>query len=106
MLVRGAVVPIGQRCALARLALPRGRPAARDAAVEGARLDLALDERDRRCNALADGPGHLRLAGDREVAADVLEERPVGLGEVERVFGEPLHRLLARPETRVQYRRE
>src|SRR5262245_2454111 len=95
VLVRRAVVAVRQRRALARLALARGRPAARDAAVEGAGLDLALDERHRRRDALAHGPGDLRLAGDREIAADVLEERAVGLGEIERVLGEALHRLLA-----------
>src|SRR5207253_7405809 len=95
VLVRRAVVAVGQRRALARLALARGGAAAGDAAVEGAGLDLALDERDRRGDALAHRPRDLRLAGDREVAADVLEERAVGLGEVERVLGEPLHRLLA-----------
>src|SRR3954452_7385969 len=95
MLVRRAVVALRQRRALAGLALARRRAAAGDAAVEGARLDLALDEPDRRRDALAHGPGDLRLARDREVAADVLEERPVGLREVERVLGEALHRLLA-----------
>src|SRR4051794_13185461 len=47
VLVRRAVVAVGQRRALARLALPRRRPAARHAAVERAGLDLALDERGR-----------------------------------------------------------
>src|SRR5438067_619239 len=95
VLVRGAVVALGERCALARLALARGCPAAGDPAVERARFDLALDERDRCGHAFPDRPGDLSLARDREVAADVLEERPVGLGEVERVLGEAIHRLLA-----------
>ena len=46
-------------------------------------------------DALLHGPGDLRLHRDREVAPDVLEERPVGLREVERIGREPLHRLLA-----------
>jgi len=47
MLVRGAVVAVRERRALARLSLARGRAAAGNPAVEGAGLDLALDERDR-----------------------------------------------------------
>src|ERR1044071_8545925 len=42
-----AVVAFGERRALARLSLPRRRPATRDAAVERTGLDLLLDERDR-----------------------------------------------------------
>src|SRR5919198_562633 len=94
MLVRGAVVAVREGRALARLALARRRPAARDATVERARLDLALDEGHRRRDAFTNRPGDLRLARDREVASNVLEERAVGLREVERVLGEPLHRLL------------
>src|SRR4051794_22558126 len=78
VLVRRAVVALGQRRALARLALPRRRAAARDAAVERARFDLLLDERDRGSHALLHRPGDLRLRRDREVPPDVLEERPVG----------------------------
>src|SRR5579872_6095132 len=44
VLMRRAVVAIGERRALARLALARRRAAACDAAVERARLDLLLDE--------------------------------------------------------------
>src|SRR5581483_9439488 len=95
VLVRRAVVAVRQRRALARLALARRRAAAGDAAVERAGLDLLLDEGDGRADALAHRPGDLRLRGDREVAADVLEEGPVGLGEVLRILGETLHRLLA-----------
>src|SRR4051812_28897714 len=95
MLVRWAVVALRQRRGLGGLAPARRRPAAGDAAVERSGLDLALDERDRRGDALAHRPRNLRLAGDREVAPDVLEESPVGLGEVERVLGQALHRLLA-----------
>src|ERR687888_2005124 len=94
MLVGGAVVAVWKWRALARLALGGCRPAARDATVDRARLDLALDEGDRRRDALTNRPGDLRLARDREIAADILEERAVGLREVERVLGEPLHRLL------------
>src|SRR5436190_22597293 len=61
MLVGRAVVALGQRGALTRLAFARGRAAAGDAAVECARLDLALDESDRRCDAFAHRPGDLRL---------------------------------------------
>src|SRR5689334_658315 len=95
MLVRGTVVALGEWRALARLALARRGPAAGDAAVEGAGLDLALDEGDRRGHPLAHRPGDLSLARDREVAPNVLEERPVRLREVERILGQPLHRLLA-----------
>src|SRR6266545_2628373 len=95
MLVRRAVVAIRQRRALARLALARRRAAARDAAVERSRLDLLVDEGDRRGHALLHCPRHLGLDGDREVAADVLEEGSVGLCEVERIRRKPFHRLLA-----------
>src|SRR4249919_3102633 len=95
MLVRRAVVAVGQRRALARLALACRHATAGDAAVKRARLDLALDERNRRRDALAYGPGDLRLARDGEIAAEILEQGPVGLREVERILGQPLHRLLA-----------
>src|SRR3954451_12823499 len=98
VLVRGAVVALGKRCPLARLALPRRRAAARDAAVERTGLDLLLDEALCRLHTLRDRPRNVRLAGDREVAADVLEERAVRLREVERIGGETLHRVLARLE--------
>src|SRR5919108_4333799 len=100
VLVRRAVVALGQRRPLAGLALAGRRVAARHAADEGARLDLLLDERNRGADALVDGPGDLCLRRDREVAADVLEERPFGLREVLRIAREPLHRLLARLEHR------
>src|SRR5436853_6841308 len=99
MLVRRAVVAVGQRCPLAGLALARGRAAARDAAVEGAGFDLRLDERAGGGDALAHGPGDLRLRGDREVAPDVLEEGPIRHREVTAVGGEALQPRLARPET-------
>src|SRR5262245_37522329 len=67
VLVRGAVVALGERRALARLALARGRPAAGDPAVEQPRLDLLLDEVDRGLHAFLHGPGDLRLRGDGEV---------------------------------------
>src|SRR5262245_43018264 len=92
VLVRGAVVALGKRRALARLALPRRRVAAGDPALERAVLDLLLDELDRSSDAVCDRPGHLRLHGDREIAPDVLEQRLVGLREVVRVGGESLHR--------------
>ena len=68
------------------------------AAVERARLDLLLDVADRRADSLRDRPVDLRLVGDREVAADVLEERPVGPREVARILGEPLDGVLTRGE--------
>src|SRR5512132_3487953 len=95
MLVRGAVVAARERRPLAGLALACRRAAARHAAVVGACLDLSLDEGDRRAHSLADGPGHLSLCRDREVAANVLEQRPVGPGEIVWIAGEPLHRLRA-----------
>src|SRR5262245_37339984 len=98
VLVRRAVVAVRQRRALARLALARRRAAACNAAVERARFDLLVDERRRGVHALRDRPRDLRLARDREVAADVLEERAVGLREIERILGKAFHRLLARRE--------
>src|SRR5262245_9579579 len=98
VLMRGAVVALGERRALARLALPRRRVAAGNAAFERAVLDLLLDELDRSPDAVRDRPGDLRLHGDREVAPDVLEERLVRLGEVMRVGSESLHRALAGSE--------
>ena len=68
VLVRRAVVALGQRRALARLALARRRVAARDAAVERAGLDLLLDERARGRHALVHRPGDLGLRRDREIA--------------------------------------
>src|SRR3954470_17441226 len=95
MLMRRTVVALGQRRALARLALARRRVAAGDAALERAVLDLLLDEADRGVDAVRHGPGDLRLHRDREIAADVLEERLVGLREIVRVGCQPLHRPLA-----------
>src|SRR5262245_26557226 len=100
MLVRRAVVAARQRRSLAGFALSRRRVAAWHAAVEEAGLDLLLDERGRRADAFLHCPGDLSLRGDREVAADVGEERPVRLGEVVRVVGEALHRLLTLAEHR------
>jgi hypothetical protein len=37
----------------------------------------------------------MSLSGDREIASDVREERPIGTGEVTGIAGEPLDRLLA-----------
>src|SRR6187200_2187358 len=77
MLVRRAVVAAGQRRALAGLTLTRRRLAPADPAVEQTRLELGLDEPDRGGDALLHGPRHVSLRGDREVAADVVEQRPV-----------------------------
>jgi hypothetical protein len=74
--------------------------AAGHAAVEGAGLDLLLDERDGSADPLVDGPGDLRLRRDREIVPDVLEQRPLRLGEVLGVAREPFHRLLAGLEHR------
>src|SRR4051794_12215802 len=98
VLVRRAVVPLRKRRALARLALAGRRVAACDAALEDARLDLLLDELDRGADAVIDRPGHLRLHGDREIPANVLEKGLVRLREVVRIRGEPLHRRLAGAE--------
>src|SRR5579862_9419194 len=95
VLMRRAVVAFRQRRALARLALARRRVTARDAALERAVLDLLLDEADGGGDAVRDRPGDLRLHGDREIAADVLEERFVRLREVVGIGGEPLHRPFA-----------
>src|ERR1044071_7188931 len=96
--MRRAVVAVRERRALTRLALPCRRAAARHAAVECACLDLLLDEAHRGLDALRDRPGDLRLHRDREVAADVLEERAVRLGEIVRIRGQAFHRPLARVE--------
>src|SRR4051794_6981103 len=98
MLVRGAVVALGQRRALAWLGLAGRRVAARGSAFEGAVLDLLFDELHRRADAVADRPRDLRLHGDREVAPDVLEEGLVRLREVVRSGGEALHRAFAGSE--------
>src|SRR5690349_16170276 len=95
MLVRRAVVAIRQRRSLAGLALARRRLAAGDAAVERAGLDLLLDERDRCADPFPDRPGDTSLRGDREIAADVLEQGTVGTREILRVGGEARHRQLA-----------
>src|SRR5579862_5896303 len=79
VLMRRAIVAVRQRRALARLALARGRAAACDAAVECARLDLLLDELRRRGHAGLHGPCDLRLGGDGEVAADVLDRKSTRL---------------------------
>ncbi len=98
VLVRRAVVAAGERRSLARLALARRRVAAGDAAVEEPGLDLLLDEGRCRADAFANRPRDLCLRGDREVPADVGEERAVGAGKVVRVLGEPRHRPLALDE--------
>src|SRR5579884_1108552 len=95
VLVRRAVVAVRQRRALTRLALARRRATACDAAVERACFDLLVDELRCSVNALGHRPRDLGLTRDREVAADVLEERAVRLREVERVLRETFHRLLA-----------
>src|SRR5438105_2527628 len=95
MLVRRAIVALGERRALARLPLARRRVTARDAPLERACFDLLLDELDCSADTLVDRPRDLRLHGDREVAADVLEERAVRLREVVRIGCEPLHRPFA-----------
>src|SRR6478735_8686044 len=94
VLMRGAVVAVRQRGPLAGLALTGRRAATSDAAVEGSRLDLLLDEADCRLDALGHGPGDLRLHGDGEIAADVLEEGAIRLCEVVRIRGQALHRPL------------
>src|SRR5439155_12244878 len=66
MLVARAVVAVRERRALAGLALPRRRTAARDPAVEGTCLDLLLDEAHRGFDSLGHGPRHLGLHRDRE----------------------------------------
>src|SRR5580704_2247146 len=95
MLVGWAVVPLRQRRTLARLALPRRRMAVGGSPLEGPRLDLLVDELDRRLDAVGHGPGDLGLHGDREVPPDVLEQRPVGPCEVVGIRCQPLHRAFA-----------
>src|SRR3954468_2429539 len=95
VLVARAVVALGERRPLARLALAGGGAAAGDAAVERALLDLLLDERARGIDSLRHRPGDLRLHRDREVAPNVLEKRTVRFCEVLRIRRESLHRPLA-----------
>jgi hypothetical protein len=95
MLVRRAVVALRERSALAGLPLACRCPATGDTAVEGTGLQLLLDEADSCADAFLHCPGHLGLRGDREEAANVLEQGAIGLCEVVRVRGQPLHRLLA-----------
>ena len=80
------------------LPFARGRATAGNAAVERTGLDLFLDEVDGSADALGHRPGDLGLDRDREVAADVAEQRPVGLRKVMRIGGEALHRRLAGDE--------
>src|SRR6476619_6949919 len=94
VLMRGAVVAVRQRCPLAGLALAGRRTATGDTAVERSSLDLLFDEADGGLDTLGHGPGDLRLHGDREVAADVLEEGAIRLREVVRIGGQALHRPL------------
>src|SRR5581483_6945474 len=98
VLVRRAVVAVRKRRALARLPFARRRVTACDAALERAGFDLLLDELDRRAHTFGHRPRDLRLHGDWEVAANVLEEGTIRLREVVRIGGEPLHRPLARRE--------
>src|SRR5580765_7287711 len=95
MLMRRTVVAVRERCPLTRLSLARRRAAASDPAVECTGLDLVLDEADGSVDALADGPGDLRLHGNREVAPDVLKESSIRLRKIVRIGGQPLHRPLA-----------
>src|SRR5438105_12991588 len=95
VLVRRAVVALGQRGSLTGLALARRRAAPGDAAVQGAGLDLLLDEGRCSGDPFLHGPGDFSLRGDREIPPNVLEESPVRLGEIERILGQPLHGLLA-----------
>jgi hypothetical protein len=95
MLVRRAVVALGERRALARLPFARRRTAAGDPAVERTGLDLLLDEGHRGGDALLHRPRDLGLRRDREIPPDVLEQGSVRLREIERVTREALHRLLA-----------
>src|SRR3954454_12814866 len=90
VLMRGAVLALGKRRALARLALAGRGAAAGDPAVERARLDLMLDVRDGRADPLGDRPVDPGLRRDGEVAADVLEERALRLREVAWILGEAL----------------
>src|SRR5918911_1037673 len=71
MLVRGAVLAIRQRRALARLALARGRPAARRGAL-AASLQLLVDVGDRALDVVVDHAVDARLLRDREEMADLV----------------------------------
>src|SRR4029450_12863624 len=88
MLMRRAVVAVREGRARTRVPLARRCAAAGDPAVERAGLDLLLDEGDRCGDALLHRPGDLRLRCDREVAADVPQETPIGLARIERDAGQ------------------
>src|SRR5438477_12502511 len=76
VLVRRAVVTLGQRCSLTGLALARRRAAPRDAAILGARLDLLLDEGRRSGEPFLHGPDDFGLRDDRELPPHVPQGRP------------------------------
>src|SRR4051794_27993676 len=97
VLVARAVLLARQRRALAGLALAR-RGAARGERALAVALDLVLDELVRDRERLVDRVVDARLLGDREVAADLLEEAPRRLREVAGILREALDRLLARAQ--------
>ena len=94
VLVRRAVLPIGQRRPLARLALAGRRLALVRLALARA-LELVEDVHDRRADVPVDRPVDAHLIRDREQMPDLREEALAGLREVLRVAGQPLDRRLA-----------
>ena len=96
MRVRRAVLAARQRRALAGLALAGGGAAAGVGLVQPVELDL--DRCPGQADHALDRVEDARLLGDREVAADLLEEAAGGLREVARIAREPLHGRLRRLE--------
>src|SRR6185295_9450195 len=96
MRVRRAVLTARQRRALAGLALAGGCAAAGVGLVQPVELDL--DRGPGQADHALDRVEHARLLGDREVAADLLEEAAGGLREVARIAREPLNGGLRRIE--------
>ena len=90
MRVRRAVLALGHRAALARLALARERAAAAEQIA--ATLELGLGGLDDARDDLIDRDVHARLLRDREVAPDLLEEAARRAGEVAGVGSEPFDR--------------
>src|SRR5690348_1740595 len=92
--MRGAVLAIRQRRALARLALAGRRLAAGHSLTVA--LELGQDELHRALDVPIDRRVDARLVGDREQVPDLLEEALARLREVVRVARQSLDGRLAR----------
>src|SRR5918998_3756494 len=96
MLVRGAVEAPGQRRALARTSLARGRVAAeRRAVARDALLRGPVDQRRGERHVVLNHLVHAQLAREREQHTHVVKQRARGVREVVTVVRESLDRGLA-----------